>query len=59
MVLDFFAEYLHGELRAGDDAAEARWISFEELEELPLNATTRKALLQLYPQRFTSTLDER
>ncbi len=59
VVLDFFAEYLHGEPCAGDDAAEARWVSFEELEELPLNASTKKALAQLYPQRLASTLDER
>lgn len=52
VVLDFFAEYLHGEPRAGDDAAEARWLSFEALDSLPLHAATREALEQLYPERF-------
>ena len=58
VVLDFFAEYLQGEPCAGDDAAEARWVSFDELDSLPLNATTREALAQLYPQRFASRVDE-
>lgn len=49
VVLDFFAEYLRGELYAGDDAADARWIRFDELEQLELNPTTRELLAKLYP----------
>ncbi len=50
VVLDFFAEYLHGEPRAGDDAADARWVPLDELDHLELNPTTRTLLAQLYPQ---------
>jgi len=50
VVLDYFAEYLGGELSAGDDAADARWVGFDEMETLALNASSRKALQQLYPE---------
>lgn len=33
---DFVCEPLGGQLRAGDDAADARWVSLAELEALPL-----------------------
>lgn len=52
VVLDFFGEYLSGEPCPGDDAADARWVSFDELELLALNPTTRELLLRLYPQRL-------
>ena len=35
-VHDFAATVAGGTLRAGDDAADVRWIPFEELEDLPL-----------------------
>jgi acetyl-CoA carboxylase carboxyl transferase subunit beta len=35
-VHDFAATVTGGTLRAGDDAADVRWIPFEELEDLPL-----------------------
>jgi acetyl-CoA carboxylase carboxyl transferase subunit beta len=37
-VHDFVAEVRAGTLRAGDDAADARWVSVAELGELPLTA---------------------
>lgn len=52
VVLDLAAEYLAGEPQAGDDAREARWIPFSELAQLPLNATTRHALQQLFPHEM-------
>jgi len=54
VVLDYFGEYVSGDPRAGDDAADARWVGFDELDMLALNASSRKALQQLYPQRFIS-----
>jgi len=36
LVHDFAAEVTGGELRAGDDASDVRWCSFEEAELLPL-----------------------
>lgn len=35
-VHDFAATVVGGTLRAGDDAADVRWVPFDELEELPL-----------------------
>ncbi|WP_343287265.1 NUDIX domain-containing protein [Gordonia sp. SID5947] len=35
-VHDFVAEYRSGTLRAGDDAADARWVAAHELDLLPL-----------------------
>ncbi len=49
VVLDFAADYLAGTPQAGDDAAEARWVRFDEFSTLPINATTRQALAQLLP----------
>lgn len=54
VVLDYFSEYVSGEPRAGDDAADARWVGFDEMDTLALNASSRKALRQLYPQRVHS-----
>ncbi len=48
VVLDFHAEWISGEPRAGDDAREARWVHFGELDTLPLNAVTREALRSVY-----------
>ncbi len=52
VVLDFIGEYIHGKPCAGDDAAEARWVAFEELEYLTLNPTTRELLATLYPEHL-------
>jgi len=38
-VVDFFATVVGGELSAGDDAAEARWIPVDEVREMPLTPT--------------------
>jgi 8-oxo-dGTP diphosphatase len=38
-VVDFFATAVGGELRAGDDAADARWVPLPEVRELPLTPT--------------------
>lgn len=54
VVLDYFGEYITGVPRAGDDAADARWVGFGEMDDLALNASSRKALQQLYPEQFIS-----
>jgi 8-oxo-dGTP diphosphatase len=44
VIVDLAAEYLGGDLRAGDDALEARWVRPAELSSLPVNAITRALL---------------
>jgi ADP-ribose pyrophosphatase len=40
VIIDLSADYVSGELAAGDDAVEARWISAEEIKTLAVNKTT-------------------
>jgi ADP-ribose pyrophosphatase len=44
VIVDLMADFLSGELVANDDASEARWVTPEELERLPVNETTREVL---------------
>jgi ADP-ribose pyrophosphatase YjhB (NUDIX family) len=53
VVLDYYGSYLGGEPRGGDDAAEARWVGYDELASLALNASSREALQALYPFGFS------
>ena len=47
VIVDLAAEYLDGEIRAADDALEARWISPAELRGLAATKTTLKLLRQI------------
>lgn len=44
VIVDLLAEYLSGVPNPGTDASEARWISSQELKELPVSKTTRELL---------------
>lgn len=44
VIVDLAATYVRGEPKAGDDAAEARWISSEEISTLRVNSKTRQLL---------------
>ena len=44
VIIDLSADYVSGELAAGDDAVEARWISAEEIKTLAVNKTTLRLL---------------
>ncbi len=44
VIVDFAAEYIAGEPRGADDALEARWLSAEDLLELPVSRNTLQAL---------------
>lgn len=44
VVIDFEARYIGGEVKSGDDALEARWISREECLHLPLSENTVELL---------------
>ncbi|MBI5552983.1 MAG: NUDIX hydrolase [Desulfobacterales bacterium] len=46
VIVDLAAEFLGGDLRAGDDASDARWVAPEELAALGVHQRTRE-LLQL------------
>jgi len=41
VVLDYLARYVGGELRAADDADDARWVELDALERLPMLDETR------------------
>jgi ADP-ribose pyrophosphatase len=44
VIVDLAAEYVKGEPSPGDDASEARWVSSQELERLPVSQTTSQVL---------------
>ena len=44
VIVDMVAEYLSGEPQAGDDAADARWVSPRAIKTLKVSAMTRKLL---------------
>ncbi len=46
VLIDVLCFVKSGKLRAGEDAAEARWISGEELLEFPIEEEARKVLLR-------------
>ncbi len=46
-VVDFAAFVIGGELEAGDDAADARWVDLDEVRELPLTPTMLELLTEL------------
>ena len=48
VIVDFAARYLGGELHAGDDAADARWVSEAELKQLDVSPSTRQLLARHY-----------
>ncbi|MGM0593879.1 MAG: NUDIX hydrolase [Pseudomonadota bacterium] len=52
VVLDYHADYLGGELRAGDDASEARWVPFGQLRQLALTPSTEEALASLFAEKL-------
>ena len=46
-VVDFAALAIGGELEAGDDAADARWVDLAEVRDLPLTPTMLELLTEL------------
>ncbi len=48
VIVDLAASYVSGELSAGDDAFDARWVSAQQLDLLKVSATT----LQLLKDKF-------
>jgi ADP-ribose pyrophosphatase len=48
VIVDLAADYVSGELSAGDDAVDVSWISLEDLNERNVSDATRKLLAQCY-----------
>ncbi len=44
VIVDLIADYVGGEPNPGDDACEARWVTFEELKNLAASRTTKEVL---------------
>ncbi|HRJ44507.1 MAG: NUDIX hydrolase [Caldilineaceae bacterium] len=44
VVVDYWGRYLSGDLRPADDAADARWVAMEGLDELPMYGESRNVV---------------
>lgn len=47
VIVDMAADYVSGEVKAADDALEARWVSPEELRSIPATRSTLSLLQQI------------
>lgn len=47
VLVDVLCQVVSGELRAGHDAAEARWLTHEELKAFPIEEAARQVLLSV------------
>lgn len=48
VIVDLAADYVSGDPKAGDDAAEARWVSAQEINALQVSAPTLKLLKEKF-----------
>jgi 8-oxo-dGTP diphosphatase len=55
VLVDFWAQALSDNLTAGDDAAEARWVSQDELHTIDLWDATRAIIAQAFAAREMDT----
>lgn len=46
VVIDFLCDYVSGELRAGDDVADVRWVHPDEFDALQVAQRTREVIAQ-------------
>ena len=44
VIVDLMAHYVGGEPNPGDDACDVRWVTREELDDLPASQTTKEVL---------------
>ncbi|WP_455211883.1 NUDIX hydrolase [Kaarinaea lacus] len=51
IIVDLLAEYIRGEPNAGDDAMDAKWFGFENINDPGIDSETKKLLNQLMQQR--------
>ena len=50
VLVDFLCTWVSGELRAASDVAQARWITCEELESMPLIGFTAQVIKKAFEQ---------
>jgi 8-oxo-dGTP diphosphatase len=48
VIVDLAADYVSGEIKAGDDAADVSWVSLKDLKNLNVSNATRKLLATCY-----------
>jgi 8-oxo-dGTP diphosphatase len=48
VIVDLIADYVRGDIRAGDDASAARWVSSDEMASLKVSSKTRQLLRTHY-----------
>lgn len=48
VIVDLAADYVSGELEAGDDAVDVRWVSIKDLKDSNVSLATRKLLSKCY-----------
>jgi ADP-ribose pyrophosphatase len=48
VIIDLTAEYISGNIKAGDDAAAARWVASDEMAALTVSSKTRQLLKSRY-----------
>ncbi len=58
VIIDLAAEYVAGEINPGDDANDARWVSRNELERLPIGRSTRLLLDKLNFGRSAGPIED-
>ena len=48
VVIDLTADYVSGEVTAGDDAVDARWVSPRGIDDMQISAMTRRVLRERF-----------
>lgn len=48
VIIDLLADYVSGEVTAGDDAVDARWVSPQQLDDMQINTRTRRVLREQF-----------
>lgn len=48
VILDLAADYIRGEVKAGDDAVDVSWVSSKDINARKVSAATRKLLKECY-----------
>ena len=51
VLFEYLCEYVSGDVKAGDDAPDARWVSVDALDSLHLMESTRRFLEQVFTDK--------